>query len=281
MEDALKEIQLLIPLATYRKIMAYASICETEISGFADVEYNIERNVFIAGEVYLPEQDATEVAVHFEEETMSKFMMERIEAGAKQLPRIWWHSHVDMTAYLSRTDEDTLEELQNETFIIALVVNKKKEMAAKAYVCVESETTVFGETIKKKEWIAIDPLIARVELEYERIPETLKKEVGEKVKKKEYQRSFYKGRKALIKGGKVVPNLFPKDLAATLQKIEKLNLHKEWDEDLNREIWVSEFGGIRYMDFWGVLEDESLKDEEEFYRKLEEDAEKEEEGRKN
>ena len=154
-------------------------------------------------------------------------------------------------------------------------------MAAKAYVCVESAVAVFGEVTQKKEWIAIDPLHVTVELEYERIPESIRKEVAEKVKKKVTTPTIWDRRRWFKKGDKPTPQMFPKDLGATLKKIERFDLTKEWDEELRRFIYVNEYGTIRYIDYWEVLEDDSLKDEEAFYKALEEDAEKEEEGRKN
>ena len=169
--------------------MAYISFCDLEISGFADVEYNSARNAFVAGEVYLLRQEVSGAATHMDEEAVSKFNLEMIKAGKMQLPRIWFHSHVNMQAFFSATDEETLKDLQNETFIIALVGNKRKEMKAKAYVA--ESIPMLGQS----SYIEIDPMTITVDLEYERIPEALRKEVDEKVTKKASKKVSKKSRK--------------------------------------------------------------------------------------
>lgn len=273
-----EDVKLIIPLATYRKIMAYTAICDLEISGFAEVEYNKERNAFIAGEVYLMKQEVSPSTTELEEEDISKFNFEYIKAGGTQLPRLWWHSHVNMEAFFSPTDEGTLTDLQNETFMIALVVNKRKQMKAKAYVYEEKTTlsSIMGIDFEEstKEWIEIDPLHVTVELEYERIPEVLKKEVEEKVKKKIWPihepkqlhsgKNKKKGRKN-TSAGIISPLQLPKDPDAAEKRILELGLERKWDWTSGDWVYEDPTTGQKWVDYWETLEkfDNSYNGEDE------------------
>lgn len=275
-EETLQASELLIPLPAYRKIMAYATLCPIEISGFTEVTYNKERNAFIVGDVYLLEQNAGGSDVHMEEEDVQKFNLERIKAGAKELPRLWWHSHVNMGAFLSVTDEDTLKDRRTDGFTIALVVNKKREMVAKAYVCVEAAYRVFDEVTQVKEWIELDPLPVHIELDYERIPEALKQEVADKVKKKVTPLKHWKKGKKYLYQKTEAPLHFPKDKIGALEKIAQYDLTEQWDQDLKQWVYKSPLGGFVYVDYWNVLtEKEDQESLDAMEKEIERLAEKE------
>lgn len=267
-DEKLQEgLKLIIPLATYRKIMAYTTIADTEISGFAEVEYVESRNAFVAGEVYLLKQEAGGSSVHMDEETVSKFNLERIKAGATQLPRLWWHSHVNMETFFSVTDEDTLKDLQNDTFIIGLVTNKRKAMKAKTYLYNEVQSKVMGIQFNTTEQIEVDPLPVSIEFDYERIPDALRKEVEEKVKTRVYtptpqlpysvQHNQYEVGKKKERGhASIIKPLFlPKDRTAATKRIEDKGLEREWDADKGEFIYRDPYSGDVWVDYWAALED--------------------------
>src|ERR1035437_3075176 len=122
------DIKLILPLDSYRKIMAYAQVCEEEISGFADVSFDKEKMALVVGEVYLLKQEVTGGTTDLDEEDIAKFTHEMIKGGSTQLPRMWWHSHVNMSAFFSGTDTSTMDYLENDSYTVALVVNKNREM---------------------------------------------------------------------------------------------------------------------------------------------------------
>lgn len=169
--------KLLIPIESFRKIMAYTQLAEGEITGFADVEYNVERENFVVGEVYLIEQTAQAAEVDMNEEQISKFMLSRIEQGATQMPRIWWHSHVDMAAFFSGTDTQTISEFKSDSYTISLVVNKKREMKANLNLW--------------KPFIYSSAIDVEVMVEYVEIPDEIVEEVKAKVKDMESQTTVY------------------------------------------------------------------------------------------
>lgn len=187
---------LILPLEAYRKIIGYARACsDTEITGFADVTLNKEDGKIRVGEVFLLEQEATGTTVNMSEEMVAKFNLEMIKKGHKQLPQLWWHSHVDMEAFFSVTDEDTSKELQNDNFNVSLVVNKRGQMKAKMYIYkrtkMSSETTMLGETIEEdndiEEWEEHDPLPVQIEFISNEIPKSILDEVKKKVKATTYK----------------------------------------------------------------------------------------------
>ena len=256
-------LKLIIPLATYRKIMAYATICDLEISGFCEVEYNEARNAFIAGETYLLRQEVTGGSTHIDEEAISAFNLERIKAGATQLPRLWWHSHVNMEAFFSGIDEGTLKDLQNDSFIIALVVNKQKNMKAKAYVYSQTATNLLGFQFEEKLQTEIDPLPIQIEFEYERIPDALKKEVDEKVKTKIFTPrlpagDYYKGKEKKREYGHasiIKPLFLPKDRTAANKRIEEKGLEQEWDNIRQEYVYRDPATGEIWIDYWSTIEE--------------------------
>lgn len=126
-----ENIKLILPYLAYKQIMNYAIGCETEISGFADAEWDKEKNAIVVGRVYpLLEQEATGADVEFDDTILDAFHLQLMDQDVQQFPRLWWHSHVDMQAYFSTTDDAAMEVLKNESYGVALVVNKKKHMYA-------------------------------------------------------------------------------------------------------------------------------------------------------
>jgi hypothetical protein len=269
-----EKLQLIIPLESYRKIMAYAELCNTEISGFADVEYQKELNAFVVGKVYLLEQEGSAASVHMDEEAVAKFNDDLIRKGAKQLPRLWWHSHVNMEAFFSGTDEATTEQLRNDSFNISLVVNKRNQMKAKANIYYESIsiTKLMGEeeTLEEKEWLDIDPMPIHVSMEYQKIPKTLVDEVEKKVSKPKphvhrttlpYTSPYIltnQEDKAFGDGAIYIPkkqfaNTLPKDRLKAEKKIADLGLRREWDYVLQEWVYKSPHNDDIWVDSWNVL----------------------------
>ena len=165
------ELKVVFPYESYLKIMRYAQICDAEITGFADVDYNPETNQFNVGEVYLLDQISAPAEVDMDADTIDAFNVQMIQNGATQLPRLWWHSHVNMGTFFSGTDLQAIEDLKNESFTIAVVVNKKYEL--KASLKIYKPIPIYKDDIK----VMILP---------EPMPEDLVAEVEEKVKSRSY-----------------------------------------------------------------------------------------------
>ncbi len=281
-----QELQLVIPLEAYRKIMGYTTVCNTEITGFADIVFDKENKKFIVEEVYLLEQEAGSTTVHMDEEVVAKFNHKMIKDGREQLPQMWWHSHVNMAVFLSGTDEDTLKDLQNNSFIIALVVNKRYQMKAKMYVYKHTITEVLGETVEERSQITIEDLPVHVQVEYLKIPATITKEVEKKVKahkQKSWKSGIFdfnrndeeddkKGKRRLLEpkiytgrehNGGITQKEYspvyrtiltlPKNPEDAEKKIEAMDLVRTWDYTAEEFVWVDPDTQNAWVDYWGAL----------------------------
>lgn len=165
-----EDLKLLIPLKSYRKLLAYVDLVDDEVSGFADVKFDQEKKAFVVGEIYLMEQEVSGASTDIEEEDVSDFILQMAKKGKRQLPRLWWHSHANMGTFWSGTDEDTIEKLKNNSFTIALETNHDHE-----FIC----SIMLWKPFK----LRINNVPVKVIFDYERIPQYLKAEVKKKVKK--------------------------------------------------------------------------------------------------
>lgn len=261
------DIELVIPLTAYRKIMAYTMLADSEVSGFADIEYNKETKKLVVGEVYLLEQTGSGAHTDMSEEVVSDFNLSLVKKGKTQMPRLWWHSHHKMGVFFSGTDDDTMEYLENDSFIVALVVNQKKEMFARF---------ILNNPIH----VEVDNLPIHVAVEYEEIPATLIKEVERKVnnpKKKEpiiivgtpdtetekkgsgsgiilpngindegwdRRRKIFSSRKTL--------QFLPKSPVEAEERVRHLQLVMLWDMDMEQYVYKEPNGNV-WVDYWNSL----------------------------
>jgi proteasome lid subunit RPN8/RPN11 len=257
------DIQLIIPLASYRKLMAYVMAVDSEISGFANVEYNKAKKSLVMGEVFLLEQTSGAAHTHIDEEEVSKFNTKLVQKGVTQLPRLWWHSHDTMGAFFSATDETTLKDFETNTFMVALVVNKRKEMQAKF---------ILFEPI----YVEVDDIPIIIDMEYPEIPASILKEVERKVNKPKpiiLTGTPDSEKKGSHSGGIILPNedngetwdrkrkifsikriskFLPKDPSEAEDRVANLGLTMHWDTELNEYIYISEEGDV-WIDYWDSL----------------------------
>jgi len=181
------DLELFVPKKSWDKIINYAKAAkDLEISGFADCKYDKELGQIIVGEVYLLEQSVGGATVHMDEEAVSKFNMELVKKGVKQLPQIWWHSHVDMGAFFSGTDQETSEQLRNDSYSVSLVVNKRGDSHARMYINTKIQVQSMGENFVHEDWVDISDLTVRTEHE-DKIPQAIIDEVEKKIHQKKYK----------------------------------------------------------------------------------------------
>lgn len=245
---------LLIPLKSWIKIMAYVDAVDTEITGFFDVEYNPEDNQLEVGEVFLIEQTASGGDVEMDEDAISQFMVEMIKKGKEQMPRGWWHSHVNMNVFWSGTDETTItKDFTNDTYTVSLVVNKKRE--CKAVVMIWDTVPadhILAITGAIESVVRIDDLPVRIKYESNTIPAAIQKEVDSKVKSKSNKFDFnWSGKK-----NKSLSTMLwlPKSTDAALEKIDEYQLIHEYNTDVKEWIWRNPKTDTLWVDHWGAME---------------------------
>jgi proteasome lid subunit RPN8/RPN11 len=247
-----KKPALLIPIEHYRKILAYVANCETEIMGFFDVEWNDERTAFLVTKVYdLLEQSAGGAHVEVDEEKMSAFTLELIKQGCEQLPRGWWHSHVDMGTFLSGTDEETVDFMKNDSFIVALVANKREEITV---------------TIKmfKPFTFEIEKVPVRIIYSEDKINEAAKEEIDKMVSApvyNNYQNGWNnafgnkknKKKKKDKKNGNGQLKYLPTNEEGAVQKVAALMLSRLWSNEFHDFIYIDAITEDTWIDQGQVM----------------------------
>lgn len=112
------------------KMKVYVDEHDKEISWLGVVEQTEE--AYIVTDVMLFEQRVTGVTTDILETSLTSFGSKLIAEGKADLfnkIRLWGHSHVNMTCFASKTDEETFEQFYPSCdFFIRLIANKKEEI---------------------------------------------------------------------------------------------------------------------------------------------------------
>lgn len=252
-----------IPLKTWEKLQAYVQGCDTEITGFFDVDYDPVEHAFVLGEVYLVEQTAGGADVEMDEEAIADFTYQMISKGQEQLPRGWWHSHVKMAVFFSGTDDKTINtDFSNDTFTLSIVLNKHKETKASVVIWQEIPYNIFEAPLR------IDDLKVVVQGNELSIPAAIKKEIAKKVKTRVpapytpptydngrwYKQNDHKGKRKVVfeKINGKTPNSLPKSRVEALGRISDLNLTRKYFRELTAFGYESTTGEV-WIDVWGCI----------------------------
>ncbi|OGO14240.1 MAG: hypothetical protein A2Y53_03800 [Chloroflexi bacterium RBG_16_47_49] len=253
---AISPYTLVIPEDKYRILIAYARGIQAEISGFADVTLDKTAKTLTIGDIYLLSQTVTGAHTDLSEKTVSKFTVEQIKAGKTQLPRLWWHSHYNFGVFFSGTDKNTYTEtLNNGTWSVSLVINQ----AGDTYAVL----TVY------------EPFIAVYELPVKlpgltiEVPDSIKSEIANKVKKTIYELPTYKPPKGRAKwsdynfdskagiyvGSKYYAKTrsLPKKTDKARKLVNKLGLLRQWSYDYKTYVYPDPVKDIVYIDTYFAL----------------------------
>lgn len=113
-----------------KKIKYYVDISQVEISGLGTVE-EINGD-FLINDIFLLKQVNTGTSTQIDSGDIAELIM-KLETEGKDSSklRFWWHSHVNMNAFWSGVDTNTIENLCLDKYLISLVINKKNEYLAR------------------------------------------------------------------------------------------------------------------------------------------------------
>lgn len=255
---------LYIPADKWQKLMAYVDLVDTEITGFFDVEYDADKSRFEVGEVYLIEQEAQAAHVEMEEEDLSKFMVSHIKAGHDQMPRGWWHSHVNMQAFFSGTDDNTINNtFIGDSFTVSLVVNKSRNYKCSLVIWTDDPYGLYKAPHR------IDDVSVLVGQQEYVIPKLLRDEVAKKVKTKVYAPTYpttwnetdkrwgkktEEKAKETTKTTGIISKALPKNKMEALIKIDELELIRVFDPDLKEIVYKESATGDLWLDINDVVD---------------------------
>lgn len=138
---------------THDKIMYWIDKADFEVSGFGNVIWDQEKREFLITDAILLKQEGGAAHTDIDPLSLSKAQYELRNAEGDL--RFWWHSHVNMAAFMSSTDKNTIQEISQQGWCVALVFNKRREFeSAVGFVC----NTPFGNVVEYKEKIPFEVL---------------------------------------------------------------------------------------------------------------------------
>lgn len=122
--------RLQVPLIIWQKMMAYIINCPTEINGFGLVE-RVNPSFFFLRDVFITEQVAGPAHVENSPEVLGQLLTDMIRRGEDpSMIKFQWHSHVNMHAYFSGTDQDNIDNWTGD-WLISLVANKSGQYSCR------------------------------------------------------------------------------------------------------------------------------------------------------
>ena len=114
----------------YNKMFQYVMSTDNEVSWLGVVEELQNTGVTIT-DVYLLEQTCGPASTELDPLSVSKLLIELSKQGKEKSLLCWWHSHANMDAFWSGTDNRTIEGLKSGSYFISMVVNKRFDIKAR------------------------------------------------------------------------------------------------------------------------------------------------------
>lgn len=119
-------LKVKVTAETYKRMRAYVKLCTQEISGFGIV--NLTEEGFLITDAFLIKQKVTGASTEMDPQALFDAVQDEAALGKDTSAwGCWFHSHVDMDAFMSARDLRTIEMLSAETPLISIVMNKRGE----------------------------------------------------------------------------------------------------------------------------------------------------------
>lgn len=136
-------MKLIIDDEVYQKVMYWVDRAkDLEVSGLGLIQVEPD-GVFRVTDAMLLPQKNTKTHTEISPDGVAKAMYDLRNSGGEL--KWWWHSHVDMGVFWSKTDTDTIEEFGQGGWVVATVFNKRREKKT-AFYSVDGTVTPFGKS---------------------------------------------------------------------------------------------------------------------------------------
>lgn len=112
-------MNVFISYILWKKLLYFMEKIDIEFSGLGTIEI-IDGNFHVT-DIFLLKQEGGAASTDLNEKAVLEAMSERDNIN------FWFHSHVNMGAFWSNTDKETIEMLSDHGFFLSLVMNKKNE----------------------------------------------------------------------------------------------------------------------------------------------------------
>lgn len=165
-------MNLTIPSSVYKRLRAYVLYVTTEISFLGKVT-KLNNYSVVLEDIFLLPQTVSAGHTTLDQESLGQFYDVLMQKGEDPSPwRAWIHSHAEMQAFYSQTDENTIEsfdlERPEENWFLSIVVNRAGTLIPRIDVF-----SPYRFTIKNIEWDIL--------FDQQDIKEDIRKEVADKV----------------------------------------------------------------------------------------------------
>jgi len=122
----LGENNFYIDYKCWTKILAYAKAAhkkyKSEISGMMALTKLQNGNYLLSAPAIL-KQSVSGVTTTIDKSDLSHYYVKAFKRHGKDVRFVWWHSHGNMAAFMSPTDEKTIQEYASGDWSLSLVVN--------------------------------------------------------------------------------------------------------------------------------------------------------------
>lgn len=115
------------------ELMFYAWAVDAEVGGLGYIQFDQEENDIFVKELYLLDQEVHASECTLDKESIQTLSQELLASNQKEKfsnMNFWWHSHKDMRAFFSGTDDSTMKDWDGK-YLVALVINRKGELKAR------------------------------------------------------------------------------------------------------------------------------------------------------
>lgn len=178
------KLTVLVTVPVLEMLDAYVQEAEGEISGFGICEVTGDRVTVV--ELVVPKQVCGMAETEIGETELVGMMSELVGRGvALETVRLWWHSHVNMSAFWSGTDDKTAKELARRCggWMVSIVCNKRGERRVRVDAAVGPVTVTVDEL----------PLLVTMPAG-DSVREAVRREVAEKVSVRKWAGYKWDGR---------------------------------------------------------------------------------------
>lgn len=124
-------MKIVLPYDIHRKIMFYVNNCDKEIGGMGRIKFDKNKSEYRVTSVYLPKQEVGSAHTDLDADSVAQCEINSINDEGWY--NFWWHSHVNMQAFWSGTDNATIKEMGKQGLCVAVVFNKRKECRGAVY----------------------------------------------------------------------------------------------------------------------------------------------------
>ena len=112
----------------YLQYKYYVLGCEEEISGLGESE-KISEDEILVKKLYLFNQVVSPASSDLDKKELSLFLEDLNKRGIDTSNyNVWWHSHAKMDSYFSSIDDDVIDDMPSNNYLVSLVSNHKLEI---------------------------------------------------------------------------------------------------------------------------------------------------------